>query len=76
MGRDTGKFNISTFDAVFAALGRAAFDAKSLQVAPVNEVKLNNLKTDGEFVKASQEKTTAKANVAKRIERSRSILLS
>jgi len=74
-GRQTNKFNISTFDAVFAALAGEAFPARTLEVPPVDEAKLNALKADPEFVKASQEKTTAKANVTKRIERAKAILL-
>jgi uncharacterized protein with ParB-like and HNH nuclease domain len=73
-GRKTNKFNISTFEAVFAAQLQGAFLAHSLAVPVIEAEALDRLIVDDDFTRASQEKTTSKAHVALRLERARAIL--
>jgi len=70
-----GKFNISMFEAIFVAVCEDAFKHETLNVAPLSEEKIDCLKGDSEFFSASQSETASKANVNKRIERAKAILL-
>jgi hypothetical protein len=69
------KVSISLIESVFAAKCQAAFAASSLQVSDLDPAKLQQLKDDPEFVKASQSQTASSANVSKRMARAREILL-
>ena len=69
------KVNISLIEAVFAAKSASAFEEDSLNVPNVNPDKLQQLKDDPEFVKASQSQTASSANVSKRLMRAREILV-
>lgn len=74
-GAQSKKVNISFIDAVFAAQCAAAFSVGSLEVPAVDPAKLRRLKEDPEFVTATQSDTASTANVAKRLERAKAILL-
>lgn len=69
------KVNISLIEAVFAAECESSFNSNSLDVPELAPSKLQALKDDHEFVKASQAQTASTANVNKRVERARAILL-
>jgi Protein of unknown function DUF262 len=75
-GRKTGKFNISTFEAVFTAQASSAFLAKSKEVTPIKQESLEQLVQDPKFIEASQEKTTSKAHVKTRLDRAKEVLVS
>jgi len=70
----TGKFNISLFDATFAAICSAPFQAHSSVQAPVQPAKLIKLQEDPDFSKASQSETASSRNVDIRLRRAREIL--
>ncbi len=74
-GRKSGKFNISTFEAVFSAQVGDAFQKKSEIIHPIGQGPLEKLIQDSEFVEASQEKTTSKAHVSLRLRKAREIIL-
>ena len=75
-GRKTGKFNISTFEAVFTAQVGAAFHDQKEKVPAVKQQSLEKLVQDTEFVNASQEKTTSKAHVSTRLRRAKEVLVA
>lgn len=74
-GAQITKVNISFIDAVFAAQCTAAFTNNSLDVPAVDPEKLRLLKEDAAFVNAARFDTASTVNVAKRLERSKAILL-
>lgn len=74
-GIETGRFNISFFEAVFRALCSNAFERKDLQIPEVVSEKLHALKADVEFVTATHSRTADTANVNLRFERAKAILL-
>ncbi|MBX9636187.1 MAG: DUF262 domain-containing protein [Nitrosomonas sp.] len=74
-GAKITRVNISFIDAVFAAQCSDSFANNSLNVPDVDPEKLMLLKEDTEFVNAAQFDTASTANVAKRLERSKAILL-
>jgi hypothetical protein len=73
-GEATAKFNISTFEAVFAAVCRPMWAGSADSIQPIDAVKLEQLKSDPEFVNATQKATAQTTNVLKRLERARTIL--
>lgn len=73
-GEATGKFNISTFEAVFAAVCQPMWAGSVESIQPIEAAKLEQLKADPEFVSATQKATAQTANVQKRLERARTIL--
>ena len=73
-GGATGKFNISTFEAVFAAVCRPMWAGTSNSIQQIEAAKLEQLKADPEFVSATQKATAQTTNVQKRLERARTIL--
>ena len=73
-GEATGKFNISTFEAVFTAVCRPMWAEGVESIQPIEAAKLEQLKNDPEFVRATQKATAQTANVQKRLERARTIL--
>ncbi|MGH8478892.1 MAG: DUF262 domain-containing protein [Gammaproteobacteria bacterium] len=74
-GAQSARVNISFIDAVFAAQCAAAFATNSLEVRAADPDKLRRLKEDVDFVNAAQFDTASTVNVAKRLERSKAILL-
>lgn len=69
-----GKFNISLFDATFAATCATPFAQRDLITQPLDPTRVNVLQEDPEFSKASQSKTASTANVTTRLRRAREIL--
>jgi Protein of unknown function DUF262 len=70
-----GKFNISLFDAAFAAVCAEPFAKRSLVQGAIDPVKLTRLQEDADFSKASQSETASTAHVTTRLTRARAILL-
>jgi hypothetical protein len=75
-GSKSGRFSISMYEAIFAAVCEEAYSKKSLDVKPVVAPKLDQLKNDAAFRGASQSQTTSKENVKLRLQRAKEILLS
>ena len=73
-GRKTNKFNISLFEAVFAADCRQAFERRDTDIGPINAAGFENLKDDPSFAKASLEKTTSTSNVKNRLDLAKKFL--
>jgi hypothetical protein len=71
-----GKFNISMFEAIFASVCGNAFQNRNTTIASIDDYKINSLKADEEFFKASQSETASRKNVIKRVERAKVILLN
>lgn len=72
---ESRKVNISYIDAVFAIQCRPAFEATGVEVPALDPERLQKLKDDPEFVTATQRDTAGSANVAKRLERAKAVLL-
>jgi uncharacterized protein with ParB-like and HNH nuclease domain len=72
--KTTNKFNISIFEAVFVAQCGASFEARKLVAGKLDHKKLEELKSDPEFVEAIQSQTTSKENVNRRLRKAVSIL--
>ncbi len=70
------RFNISLYDATFAAICGAVFDERKLVTEIVQLERLKSLRDDQEFIDASQSDTARKTNVETRLLRARSILLA
>lgn len=70
-----GRFNISLFDATFAAICGEVFSDRELVDEKVDPDNLANLQGDEQFIDASQSDTARKANVDIRLKRARAILL-
>jgi len=73
-GEATGKFNISTFESVFAAVCHPMWAGTLSSFQQIEAAKLEQLKGDPEFVSATQKATAQTTNVQKRLERARTIL--
>jgi hypothetical protein len=71
----TNRFSISMYEAIFAAVCEEAFTNNSLDIKPLSAESLEQLKTDPDFVKASQSQTTSKENVELRLRKAKEILL-
>ena len=69
-------FSVSIYESVFTAVCGEAYSHNSLDVKPIIPEKLDGLKSDTEFVNASQSRTSDKTNVELRLRRTREILLS
>ena len=70
-------FNISVYEAVFATLCESAYKEKDAsKVLYTDKSKINTLKKDKEFIDAYSQRTTSKANVQKRNEIAKRILLN
>ena len=72
----TRRFSTSMYDAIFTAACEDAFASRNLEVKHIDATKLSRLKSDPEFVRATQSQTTSKANVDLRLQRARQILFS
>ena len=73
-GRKTSKFNISLFEAVFAAQCGPAFKRQDAELEPINVERFEVLKEDTDFARASLEKTTSTSNVYFRLSRAKQLL--
>lgn len=74
-GRKTSKFNISLFEAVFAAECGPAFKRRDTELKPFEPDRFDALKEDPDFAKASLEKTTSTTNVRFRLQRAKELLM-
>jgi hypothetical protein len=72
----SGRFSVSMYEAIFASVCEEAYSHKALEVNPIVASKLDQLKNDPQFIKASQSQTTSTENVVLRLQRARQILLS
>jgi hypothetical protein len=70
-----GKFNISIYDAVFAATCSRACQTGSLVNLKISSGRLNSLKEDQDFVDASQSRTAAKDRVGTRLSKASTLLV-
>ena len=70
----TNRINISIYEAVFTAVCEAAYEDKSLNIAPITEEQLNLLKNDEDVKNATISKTASKMNVETRLRRARELL--
>ncbi|WP_454989704.1 DUF262 domain-containing protein [Capnocytophaga sputigena] len=71
------RFNISVYEAVFATLCESAYKEKDAsKVLYADKSRINTLKKNKEFIDAYSQRTTSKANVQKRNEIAKRILLN
>ena len=71
------RFNISVYEAVFATLCESAYKEKDAsKVLYADKSRINTLKENKEFINAYSQRTTSKANVQKRNEIAKRILLN
>ncbi|MDM8523386.1 DUF262 domain-containing protein [Desulfococcaceae bacterium HSG8] len=70
-----GKFNISLYESVFAAICGKVLPSRSQIRIKIDPIKLKALREDTQFISSSKSSTTSKANVKKRLERARLLLL-
>jgi uncharacterized protein with ParB-like and HNH nuclease domain len=68
------KFNISIFEAVFFAQCEKSFKTRKFVEGKIDSERLEELKSDSEFVEAIQSQTTNKVNVNNRLDKAVSIL--
>lgn len=73
-GRDNKRFNISTFEAVFVAACSDAFKDKALVQETIDSEKLDKLKSDPEFLMATQKGTAGTSNVSLRFKKAKEML--
>ena len=72
--KNTSKFNIALYEAVFAATCKPFFKAKSIPNIIVEKSKINELKDNEQFKEASSARTTNSANVRTRLAKAYEIL--
>lgn len=70
------RINISIYESVFSAVCKKAFQNNTLDIQSVSNEILNRLKSDTEFINATQLHTTNKANVQMRLEKAEKIINS
>lgn len=75
-GRQTRRFNISIFEAVFLAACQSPFQAKAFVAAHIDAGRLERLTTDVEFVESTQKNTVSTENVALRRKKASQVLFS
>jgi len=66
IGKLNNRFNISTFEAVFVATCADCFREKSLVTQKINPENIELLKSDTDFIEATQRNTASTDNVMKR----------
>jgi hypothetical protein len=69
-----GRFNLALFEAVFAATGRKAFEARRILAGELKPKEISSLESDPQFVEASLEGTTRTQNVEKRLSRAKKLI--
>ncbi|MEW5729224.1 MAG: hypothetical protein AB1918_15455, partial [Pseudomonadota bacterium] len=74
MSTSNQRFNISTFDAVMAAVCADNFASKSCAAVTLDKNRIESLKSDPDFQKASQSRTSSKANVQMRLKKAQQYL--
>ena len=70
----TGQFNISLFEAVFAAVASGPYKRGELIKRRISKAQLAALKRDRKFIQATESETASKPNVSLRLKRARTIL--
>ncbi|WP_414565476.1 MULTISPECIES: DUF262 domain-containing protein [unclassified Anabaena] len=73
-GKTTNKFNLSIFEAIFVAHCTTAFKQKGFVTKKLEYTQIERLKSDTEFITATQNQTASTANVKARLYRAMSIL--
>ena len=73
-GKQSGRINISTFEAVFGAACQQRFDDKTSEVREVSPDLLEKLREDSKFLEATQKNTASTENVKLRRERAIKVL--
>ena len=71
---NTGRFNISIFEAIFVALCEDAYKANTNSIKTTSKEKIKALKDDLSFFEATQSNTASAANVVLRINKAKEIL--
>lgn len=71
----TGKFSITVFESIFVALCDEALRNESLEIRNTTIEKIDALKANVDFLKASQDNTAGKSNVEIRLKIAKEILL-
>jgi hypothetical protein len=74
IGKQTNRFNISTFEAVFVATCASAYADKAAVQHKIDPARLQQLRDDPEFVEATQKNTASTENVLLRRKKAESIL--
>ena len=75
MGK-TNRINISMYESIFNAVCRTEHREKPPYIVYLNDERLNLLKNDDEFLKATQKDTASKSNVNIRLERAKQVLFT
>ncbi len=70
----SGKFSVTTYEAVFAALATDGLAAGVVTAPPLPPEKFATLRADAQFAQFSQSQSNRKANVAGRLARARELL--
>lgn len=70
----TNRINISMYESIFTAVCRKAYVNNSLDIAPINEDRINELKDDEDFINVTQSEIASKPNVETRLRRAQEIL--
>jgi hypothetical protein len=70
----TQRFSITIFESVFVAVCSMSFENKELIAGKIVPASLNTLKSDHNFVEASERATASKGNVAKRLSRAKQLI--
>jgi hypothetical protein len=73
-GTGTRMITVSVFESVFAATCAASYSNDNVPVPQLNAAKINALKADEEFSRASDQRTADSANVQTRLRKAREIL--
>jgi hypothetical protein len=74
VSRHGSRFNISTFEAVFVACASEPLMARRPITGQVNVENLESLKSDGDFISATQTSTASSSNVALRQKKAKELL--
>lgn len=71
---NSGKFSITIFESIFVALCEKAVEDQTFDVKPLDTNKIELLRTNEDFKKASQDNTAGKGNVETRLRLAKEIL--
>lgn len=72
--KGNNRFNISTFEAVFVATAKKAFESRKTIAIQIDPIKFEKLKIDEDFVAASAKSTASSVNVSMRHQKALAIL--
>lgn len=70
----SGKFSITIFESIFVALCKKAAKEENFEIKTTTAEKIETLKSNADFIKASQDNTAGKANVETRLRLAKEIL--